>query len=397
MTLNDTPRGMRLHIGIFGKQNCGKSTFINALTNQNLAIVSEQAGTTTDPVYKSMEINKIGPVVFIDTAGFDDSGYLGEKRIAKTELTLKKTDIALLLFANEPNGEEEWIEKFKLLNVPIIPIINKSDILKNTKEIAVKIKNLTGKSPVIVSAKNKTGLEEVKKRILEETPDSFLELSLTGNLAKKGDLILLVMPQNIQAPKNRLILPQVQTIRELLDKKSLIMSCSIEELRNAIKSLAEPPKLIITDSQVFSEVWKHKPANSMITSFSILMARLKGDIKEFIKGAAAIERLDESSHVLIAEACTHAPLSEDIGREQIPAMLRKKIGSGLKISVVSGNDFPADLSPYKLIVHCGACMFNRKYVLSRIRQAREQNTAITNYGVIMAYLNRILEKTAIPE
>lgn len=395
MSLQDTPRSTRLHIGIFGKRNVGKSTLINALTNQNIAVVSDIAGTTTDPIYKSMEINGIGPVVFIDTAGFDDEGELGLKRIEKTELALEKTDIALLLFTDLPDIEKEWFDKLKKADTPVIPIINKCDKISNSDTVAKAVEEMTGVKPVMAAAADKKGVAEIREAIMRALPEDFKSITLTHGLCEKGDLVLLCMPQDIQAPKGRLILPQVQTLRELLDKKCIVMSCTTDMLEQTLLCLIKPPKLIITDSQVFATVYKLKPKESALTSFSVLMAGAKGDIHEFIAGAAAIDSLTENSRVLIAEACTHAPLAEDIGREKIPRMLRAKVGVGLKIDMVSGTDFPSSLENYDLIIHCGACMFNRKYVLSRIDAAKAAGVPITNYGVTIAHLAGILDKITV--
>jgi len=393
MSLTDTPRANQLHIGIFGKRNSGKSTLINALTNQEVALVSEVAGTTTDPVYKSMEIHGIGPCVFIDTAGFDDTGELGQLRIDKTKKAIDKIDIALMVLAdNELKEEIEWIQILKQRKIPVISILNKVDIIKNTEEICKSIKLNYDFEPIIVSAKDKIGIEKIREEILRVLPEEYEGESITGKLVKEGDVVLLVMPQDIQAPKGRLILPQVQTIRDLLDKKCIVLSSTVDNLDQALDSLAKPPNLIITDSQVFRLVFDKKPLESKLTSFSVLYADYKGDLDFFVEGANAIERLTEKSKVLIAEACTHAPLAEDIGREKIPNMLRKKIGEKLTVNVVSGSDFPEDLTPYDLIIQCGACMFNRKYVMSRIERARQQGVPMTNYGVVIAYLSGILNK-----
>lgn len=396
MNLNQTPRGMRLHIGIFGKRNSGKSSLMNALTNQKAAIVSEIAGTTADPVYKSMEIHGIGPVVFIDTAGFDDEGYLGEKRVDMTEKAFRKTDVAIIVFSSMPGAEEdEWAKKLKKAGIPIIPVVNKADILENAKEIAAEAEKMTGIPALTASALEKTGIDGIRKALIKSVPEDYDSLTLTGGLASDGDSVLLVMPQDIQAPKNRLILPQVQTIRELLDRKCITVCCTADRMDQALASMKNPPNLIITDSQAFPTVWEKKPEKSLLTSFSILMAGLKGDIGEFAKGAEAISGLGPSSHVLIAEACTHAPLPEDIGREKIPAMLRKRAGESLQVTISAGADFPKDLSKYDLIIHCGACMFNRRYVLSRIEQAKEAGIPITNYGIAIAYMSGILDKISI--
>lgn len=402
MNLVHTPNANRLHIALFGKRNSGKSSLINALTGQDTALVSDTPGTTTDPVQKAMEIHGIGPCLFIDTPGFDDEGELGNRRIERTWKAVKKTDIALLLCAGggsaeetgEPDFTEElhWLEQLKAKNIPTILLINKADIRKNTASLAIRIKETFGSQPIPVSAKEKTGVELIRQAILEKLPEDFDQQSITGSLVTEGDLVLLVMPQDIQAPKGRLILPQVQTIRELLDKKCLIMSCTTDKLRETLQALSRPPKLIITDSQVFKTVYEQKPEESKLTSFSVLFAGYKGDIRYYVKSASAIGSLTESSRVLIAEACTHAPLSEDIGRVKLPHLLRKRIGEKLSIDIVAGTDFPQDLTPYSLVIHCGACMFNRKYVLSRIERARLQNVPMTNYGVAIAFLNGILSQ-----
>ena len=400
MNLVHTPNANRLHIALFGKRNSGKSSLINALTGQDTALVSDTPGTTTDSVQKAMEIHGIGPCLFIDTPGFDDEGELGNRRIERTWKAVEKTDIALLLCAGggsaeetgEPDFTEElhWLEQLKAKNIPTILLINKADIRKNTASLAIRIKETFGSQPIPVSAKEKTGVELIRQAILEKLPEDFDQQSITGSLVTEGDLVLLVMPQDIQAPKGRLILPQVQTMRELLDKKCLIMSCTTDKLQETLQALSRPPKLIITDSQVFKTVYEQKPEESRLTSFSVLFAGYKGDIRYYVKSASAIGSLTESSRVLIAEACTHAPLSEDIGRVKLPHLLRKRIGEKLSIDIVAGTDFPQDLTPYSLVIHCGACMFNRKYVLSRIERARLQNVPMTNYGVAIAFLNGIL-------
>ena len=402
MNLVHTPNANRLHIALFGKRNSGKSSLINALTGQDTALVSDTPGTTTDSVQKAMEIHGIGPCLFIDTPGFDDEGELGNRRIERTWKAVEKTDIALLLCAGgssaeetgEPDFTEElhWLEQLKAKNIPTILLINKADIRKNTTSLAIRIKETFGSQPIPVSAKEKTGIELIRQAILEKLPEDFDQQSITGSLVTEGDLVLLVMPQDIQAPKGRLILPQVQTMRELLDKKCLIMSCTTDKLRETLQALSRPPKLIITDSQVFKIVYEQKPEESRLTSFSVLFAGYKGDIRYYVKSASAIGSLTESSRVLIAEACTHAPLSEDIGRVKLPHLLRKRIEEKLSIDIVAGTDFPQDLTPYSLVIHCGACMFNRKYVLSRIERARLQNVPMTNYGVAIAFLNGILNQ-----
>ena len=397
-SLQDTPRSERLHIGLFGKRNSGKSALLNALTNQEVAVVSSVAGTTTDPVYKSMELHGIGPCVFIDTAGFDDEGKLGNLRIEQTLRAVERTDIALMI-CTDSNIEQEiqWSNRLKDKKIPIIWILNKSDILENAEAEMIAIEQKTGQVPLLVSGRLKQGIEPIRQSIQDKMPDESQQTSILGKLVKSGDVVMLVMPQDIQAPKGRLILPQVQTIRELLDRKCIVMSCTTDKLDETLRALANPPQLIITDSQVFKTVYEKKPEATKLTSFSVLFARYKGDIDYFIQGANTIEQLTESSKVLIAEACTHAPLKEDIGRVKIPRLLRTRIGSGLQIDIVSGTDFPQDLSGYDLIIHCGACMFNRKYVLNRVNSAKEQHIPMTNYGVTIAYLAGILDKITIYE
>ncbi len=396
MSLNDTPNASRLHIGIFGRTNAGKSTLLNALTGQAAALVSPVAGTTTDPVYKAMELQGFGPAVFIDTPGLDDQGELGQLRVQRTREAAKKTDVAVFVFTGLPEQEDPWIREFLREKTPVAAVVNQCDRL-DPEPICRAIREMYGLEAIPVSAKTGAGVEEFRKSLLTLAPESFWELSITGDLVQPGDLVLLVMPQDIQAPRGRLILPQQQTIRELLDKKALIMSTTVDHLPEALAALNRPPELIITDSQVFPQVYALKPEGSRLTSFSILFAGYKGDIHAFVAGASAIESLTESSRVLIAEACAHAPTTEDIGREKIPALLRKKAGQGLQVEFVRGNDFPEDLTPYDLVIHCGACMFGRRHVLSRVQQARQQQVPICNYGIAIAALTGILDKVCYPQ
>lgn len=399
VTLNETPSANRLHIGIFGKTNSGKSSFINAFSGQKVSIVADVEGTTTDPVYKAMEIYPLGPCVLIDTAGFDDKGELGALRIEKTELAAQKTDLAIILFCEEEMSQElKRYRYFKEKNTPVVPVLNKTDLYtqEEKEKLAHLIHRNTKEEVCLISAKTGEGIRNLKELLARSIPEGYGNRMITGDLVDTGDLVLLVMPQDIQAPKGRLILPQVQTLRELLDKKCLVMSVTTDQYLSALENLAVPPKLIITDSQVFSYVYENKPKESMLTSFSVLFAAYKGDLPYYIEGAKAIDTLNENSHVLIAECCTHAPLKEDIGRVKIPRMLKKRFGEKLDVSLVSGTDFPDDLTKYDLIIQCGACMFNRKYVMYRIDKARNQYVPMTNYGITIAHLTGILEHVALP-
>ena len=425
-TINETPSSNRLHIGIFGKTNSGKSSFINAFTGQNVSIVADVAGTTTDPVYKPMEINLLGACVIIDTAGFDDETELGAAREEKTFLAAEKADIAIIVVAGSETpktieSELKWDKYFKEKKTPVLYVVNKTDQYpEESRLLADDIREATGNDVVLMSCAkilsrcevskdkednenigNKTKraglsdneqIKQIKAALTRMLPENYGADFITGDLVSDGDLVLLVMPQDIQAPKGRLILPQVQTLRELLDKKCLVMSVTTDKLTDVLTRLTEPPKLIITDSQVFDYVYKNKPEESMLTSFSVLFAAYKGDLPYYMQGAKAIDKLTEDSKVLIAECCTHAPLAEDIGRVKIPNMLRKRVGQGLTIDLVSGTDFPEDPSGYDLIIQCGACMFNRKYVLSRIDSAKAKNVPMTNYGVTIAHVTGILDK-----
>lgn len=399
-TLNDTPGSNRLHIGVFGKTNSGKSSFINAFTHQEVSIVADIAGTTTDPVYKPMEISPLGPCVIIDTAGFDDTSELGERRVEKTKLAAEKADIAVIVVSQPDNEwditeELKWYQFLKEKNTPVLFLVGKSDIDPHTEELISYIKEKTGKKALAISAETGAGIDAVREELARLVPENFGERKITGELVTEEDLVLLVMPQDIQAPKGRLILPQVQTLRELLDKKCLVMSVTTDKLVPALAALKEPPKLIITDSQVFGYVYEDKPKESMLTSFSVLFAAYKGDLPYYVEGAKMLDSLTNESHVLIAECCSHAPLREDIGRVRIPRMLKKRAGEGLTVDIVSGTDFPEDLSDYDLVIQCGACMFNRKYVLSRIDRAKKQQVPMTNYGVTIAHLTGILDKISM--
>ena len=400
VTLNETPSANRLHIGIFGKTNSGKSSFINAFSGQKVSIVADIAGTTTDPVYKPMEIYPLGPCVLIDTAGFADEGELGALRMEKTRLAAQKTDAGIILFSGRDMKEElDWFRYFKEKNTPVIPVLSKADTYEQEEKsfLISQIKKETGVTPCCISSVTGEGIQEIKENLTRCIPEGYGNRMITGNLVSAGDLVLLVMPQDIQAPKGRLILPQVQTLRELLDKKCRVMSVTTDQFTGALEVLAAPPKLIITDSQVFSYVYERKPSASMLTSFSVLFAAYKGDIHYYVEGAKAIDTLHADSRVLIAECCTHAPLQEDLGRVKIPRMLKKRFGDTLTVDLVSGTDFPEDLTGYDLVIQCGACMFNRKYVMYRIDRAKKQQIPMTNYGVAIAHLSEILPYVKVPE
>lgn len=391
--MNDTPNSNRTHISIFGRTNAGKSSIINAIANQNVAIVSDKAGTTTDPVKKAIEINKIGACVIVDTAGFDDNGDLGLLRIEKTKKIAEKTDIALLVFdCNIKNNdyilELKWKNQLSEFGIPIIAVINKIDLNQNYKIVEQNIKEIFDIDCVSISVNKKINIdiliETIKNNISKED-----EISIVGHIIKEDDIVLLVMPQDIQAPKGRLILPQVQTIRDILDSKAIVVGATFDKFENALKSLNKPPKVIITDSQVFKEVEKLKPKESALTSFSVLFARYKGDEKIYKKGADFIDNLNKESKILIAESCAHIPLEGDIGRVKIPNMLKNKFGFTFDIDYTTGEDFPSDLSKYDLIIHCGGCMGTRKHILNRIRLCERQNKPITNYGMAIAKINGV--------
>lgn len=382
---------------------------MNAITGQTASLVSDMPGTTADPVRKAMEIPTIGPCLFIDTAGFDDDAEgLGEMRVGRTMKALEDTDIAILMFRDCDDTEKEWFKILKDRKIPVVPVLNifhereksLSDNNGSHKESSQAksrdIHELTGENPVEVNAETGENVQAIFNTILRKLPENYGTHTITGNLVKEGDTVMLVMPQDSQAPKGRLILPQVQTIRELLDRRCTVVGCTPDRIKVTLQALSSPPQLIITDSQAFSEAWSAKPEESRLTSFSILFAGYKGDIYTFMDGTKALDMLTEESRVLIAEACTHAPATEDIGRVKIPRMLRQRIGQGLRIDIVSGTDFPEDLSGYDLIIHCGACMFNRRYVLNRITSARSRHIPITNYGLTIAWAKGILGKVALP-
>ena len=395
--MNIAPQSLRRHIAIFGRRNVGKSSLLNAITGQQVAIVSPEAGTTTDPVNRSMEILPLGPCLLIDTAGFDDEGSVGELRNQRTHKVLDQADMALLVMdqSHDLSLEKLWFKELQRLEIPAVAVLNKADAIDDLEGIIEDITKVLSIKPIAVSAKNHVGIDLLRQELARIAGDDETN-SLTAGLAKPGDTVLLVMPQDPQAPKGRLILPQVQTIRDLLDKRCIIVGCDVDTLDDSLKALREPPALIITDSQVFAQVYEKTPQGSRLTSFSVLMAGIKGNIDVLIKGARAIENLTPESRVLIAEACTHAPMSEDIGREKIPRMIRKKYGDTITFDIHAGKDYPTNLKQYDLIVHCGACMFNRRLMLSRIMRAQEQGVPITNYGLAIAQLQGILDKVTIP-
>ncbi len=382
-----TLKSMRLHIGVFGRTNVGKSSLLNRVTNQEISIVSEIAGTTTDVVEKSMELLPVGPVTFLDTAGLDDETELGEKRIEKTMKIINRIDVAVVVcdYDGLDDYEKELIKKFDELQIPYLIVENKCDIKK------VEIPDY--KNVLYTSVKDDENLVfRFKDALVKLLPDDFVNSpKIVGDLVPPKSTVILVIPIDKEAPKGRIILPQVQTIRDLLDSDCLSYVVKETELKQAIENLKTPPALVVTDSQAFKQVSEIVPENIALTSFSILFARLKGDLDEFIKGAKAIENLKDGDMVLILESCTHHAIEDDIGRVKIPNWLRKKTGKNLVIHNYAGHDFP-DLSDYKLVIHCGACMTNRREVLSRILIANQKNVPITNYGIVISYCLGILPR-----
>ena len=390
----------RTHIGIFGPRNAGKSSLVNLLTSQEVSIVSNVAGTTTDPVSKPIEINGLGACVFIDTAGYDDYGALGEMRVTKTKEVLKRCDIAIFLIPSTIFEEKEklqeatkWFTLIKERSKTLLVINHFADTKNEIEHKKCDVEKLFGVSEYIeINIAQKQGRDEVLKAIGFVQSQYQQEISIVTHLVKPTETVVLVMPQDIQAPKGRLILPQVQTIRELLDYGCTTICTTTAKLAQTLNSLKNAPALIVTDSQDFRTVYELKSEETKLTSFSVLFARWKGDIDEFIRGAEALSSLNANSKVLIAEACTHAPLAEDIGREKIPALIHKKIDPNIKFDIISGHDWNVDFSKYDLIIHCGACMFNRIQMLNRINDVKKHKTKITNYGITIAYLNNIIHK-----
>ena len=387
-----TLKSMRLHIGIFGKTNVGKSSLLNKITGQDIAIVSEIAGTTTDVVEKSMELLPIGPVTFLDTAGIDDKSALGAERIEKTMKILNRTDVAVVVcdYSGIDEYEKGLIEKFNELKIPFIVLVNKTDI--KPLEVELPYENV-----LQTSVKTDENLvNNFKQALIKLLPDEFVNSpKIVGDLLDEKSVVILVTPIDKEAPKGRLILPQVQTIRDLLDSDCITLVVKESELSDALNSLKNPPALVVTDSQAFRKVAEIVPENIPLTPFSILFARLKGDLDAFIKGAQAIENLQDGDRVLILESCTHHAIEDDIGRVKIPNLLRKKTGKDLIIDNVSGHDFP-DISKYSLVIHCGACMTNRREVLSRILISSRKGIPITNYGIAISYCLGILPRAIKP-
>ncbi|MBP7211469.1 [FeFe] hydrogenase H-cluster maturation GTPase HydF, partial [bacterium] len=389
-----TLKSMKIHIGIFGKRNVGKSSLLNSLTNQEISIVSDTAGTTTDAVEKSMELLPLGPVLFVDTAGIDDVGALGLQRVEKTKKVIDRTDLAIIVcdFNGFNEFEEGLIKEFKLRKIPFIIVVNKIDEKEISDKTFAKLKQY--ETDIIkTSAKELTGIEELKQSLIKNVPEEFFSTpSIASDLLPAGELAILVVPVDLEAPKGRLILPQVQTIRDLLDNDSMVMVVKERELRCALDRLKEPPKLVITDSQAFLKVSADVPKSINLTSFSILFARLKGDLNEFVKGTLAIDKLKSGDKVLICESCTHHAIGDDIGRVKIPRWISEYTGKKIEFVHYAGHDFPENLKDYALIIHCGACMTNRREILSRILKAKTAGVPMTNYGLTIAYSLGVFER-----
>lgn len=399
MSLNTTPVSDRLHIALFGRRNAGKSSLINALTGQEIAVVSPVKGTTTDPVYKAMELLPIGPVVFVDTAGLDDIGELGELRRKKSIEVLHKTDIALVVVDRQlsfSQFEKDVIAQIKERKIPIIGVINKIDVEVTDKETVAAYEKELGISFIPVSAAERKGIRELKNAIIEAAPKEEDKFSILGDLISPGDLVVLVVPIDKAAPKGRLILPQQQTIRDILECDAMAIVTKEFELKETLESLKKKPRLVITDSQVFLKVSADTPKDIPLTSFSILFARHKGNLLELVKGTKAIEQLQDGDKVLIAEACTHHAQSDDIGKVKIPRWLRQRTGKQIEFEFANGMTFPDNLTDYKLIVHCGGCMLNKKAMGYRVEQAVKAGIPIVNYGVLIAYVQGILPRSITP-
>ncbi len=397
--MTGTPRANRLHIGIFGKRNAGKSSLLNTLVNQDISIVSDTAGTTTDPVEKAMEFLPLGPVVFIDTAGIDDTGTLGRQRINKTKKIFDRTDIAIIIcdYKGWDNYEIELFKEFESRKIPVLSVVNKQDIQQiNSKELD-KIKAYT-KQPVLTSiSSGREIVYKLKEQIVNVCPEDFITPpSILGDIVKPKDTVVLVIPVDKEAPKGRLILPQVQVLRDLLDNRCKVFVTQETELKDTLNEIKSPPRLVITDSQAFESVSKDVPENIDLTSFSIIFARMKGDLNEFYKGAAQIDNLKDNDKVLICESCSHHQIEDDIARVKIPKWIKKKTGKNIEFVYHSGHDFPQNLTEYALLIHCGACMTNRREILSRIMKCKKAGLAITNYGIAIAHCLGILKRAITP-
>jgi [FeFe] hydrogenase H-cluster maturation GTPase HydF len=390
-----TPRAERIHIGLFGRCNSGKSALLNAITGQNVAIVSEVAGTTTDPGSKSMELPDLGAVVLVDTAGLDDATMLGQERMSRTLTAMDSVDIALLLFAGEDTTlEEDILQRMKHREIKVVPIISKSDLLSDVEPFAERLSRLTGEQPLCVSAKTGEGIDELRKRIASVVERD--QRLLTYGLCETGDTVMLVMPQDKQAPVGRIIKPQVQTLRELLDRGCNAVCCTLESMPSALKSLAQPPQLIITDSQVFGKVSKIVPKDIPLTSFSILFARYKGNLWGAVNGAFKLDSLQDGDKILVSEGCTHHRQCGDIGTVKLPKWISEYTSKKLEFEFTSGRDFPEDVSDYALIIHCGGCMLTEREMQYRIRQSEDASVPITNYGMVIAHTHGILRRSLEP-
>ena len=397
MGLMDAPRGMRLHIGIFGRRNVGKSSLLNAITRQEVSIVSDFAGTTTDPVEKPMELLPLGPVLFIDTAGIDDVGALGELRARRTMQVFDRTDLGVLVTEAGVWGEYEdgILDELLARDTPVVVVFNKVDL--NERPAPVPRLQELKLTPVLTAAHEGRGILDFRQALLDAAPPDFIDNpTILGDLVGSGELAVLVVPIDKEAPRGRLILPQVQAIRDLMDADALALVVKERELSHAMHKLTQPPKLVVTDSQAFLKVAADTPPDVLMTSFSILFARFKGDLATQVEGTLAIERLQSGARILIAEACSHHPIAEDIGRVKIPRWLTQYIGGKLHVEHVQGHDFPDDLRGWDLVIHCGACTFNRRAMLSRILRAREAGVPITNYGLVIAYSLGIFERALRP-
>ena len=385
-----------MHIGVFGRRNVGKSSVLNALVRQQVSIVSDVPGTTTDPVEKVMELKPIGPVVFIDTAGIDDTGELGISRIKKTKQVVERTELAVLVAEAWNSYEDGLLKLFKDNNIPVVVAANKSDVRGNDV-LEVAAKNAGCNFIVTTSVLNEAGFDELRAAIAMATPKEFMTTPpVLEGLIKPEDLVVLVTPIDIEAPAGRMLLPQVQTLRDILDSDAYCLTVKEHQLAHALACLKEPPALVVTDSQAFEKVSKIVPPEVPLTSFSILFARLKGDLYELAKGVESISSLKEGDNILIAESCSHHPLKDDIGREKIPRWLQQYTGVKLNIEVISGRDFPEDITKYKLIIHCAGCMFNRQQMLSRIEKAKKAHIPITNYGMVISYIHGIFARAMKP-